>query len=118
MINIPIYLYTYYIYCKIMIQYNIPGELETLRQEVDPLRQALQEMQHLRSEPKVDLEKSAKLLERLTKSEDQNSKLVEVVETVREQLTQALKQIVQNEVISLFLYYINIFLKMIYYFEI
>lgn len=54
----------------------------------------------MRTEPTVDVVQSAKLQERLSKTEDQNAKLLEVVETVREQLSQALKQIVQNEVCS------------------
>lgn len=95
------------------------GELDAMRKSLAPLRQALQEQQQTRSEPTVDIAKSAQMQERLHKTEEQNARLLEVVETVREQLSQALKQIVQNEVcckvdspsVSLSLYWIFLFIE-------
>lgn len=69
-----------------------------MRKVIEPLRQTVQDLQQVRPEPVEDTAKSAKLHERLSKTEDENNRLLEVVETVRDQLSQALKQIVQNEV--------------------
>lgn len=70
-----------------------------MRNAMEPLRQTVQDLQsQVRAEPKDDVEQSVKVLERLSKTEEENGRLIAVVESVREQLHQSLKQIVQNEV--------------------
>lgn len=75
-----------------------PGELDTLRKEIAPLRQAVQNFQHIPAEPAADAEQNAKLQEKLIQTEQENANLIEQIESLREQHSQALKKIIQNEV--------------------